>query len=571
MKFFDNIKVSLKLGILISVALLALTIIGYTGYYYLEQANADMNTIYTERLIPVKLLNESCTLVERANAATLELVVTTDAGRKQELKKIIEDTVVKSNANLAEVEKAHLDVQGKVLFDKMQVSKQKFRETRQSVLELALQNKNAEAYAVYVTKVYPLAVDFMKQLSDLSMHYAALSEKMNMDNQAAFRLAIQKMIVIFVAAFVMLGLSGLYIARIITKPLLIMVTACKEFAAGDFRDKPRRLIRKDEIGQLADAMADMRGNLRTLLKQVNVSVEQVAASSEELTASADQSAQAASQVAGSITGVAKGMEAQLATANDTSAVVQQMSASIQQVAANANDVAGKSAQAADKASEGNKSVHQAVNQMANVEQTVATSAGVVAKLGERSQEIGQIVDTISGIAGQTNLLALNAAIEAARAGEQGRGFAVVAEEVRKLAEQSQEAAKQIATLISEIQGDTNKAVEAMSHGTREVKKGTEVVNASGQAFEEIAVLVTQVSLQIKGITTAIGQMAAGSQQIVGSVNQIDELSKKASGEAQTVSAATEEQSASMEEIASSSQALARLAMDLRDAVSKFQI
>lgn len=297
----------------------------------------------------------------------------------------------------------------------------------------------------------------------------------------------------------------------------------------------------------------------------------VAASAEELTASADQSSQAATQVTHSITDVSKGMEEQLSAANDTSAVVQQMSASIQQIAANVTEVATQSAQASGKANEGNNAVEKAVSQMTHIEQTVTSSAGVVAKLGERSKEIGQIVDTISGIAGQTNLLALNAAIEAPRAGEQGRGFAVVAEEVRKLAEQSQDAPKQIAVLISEIQGDTAKAVIAMNEGTREVKLGAEVVNASGQAFLEITTLVAQVSNQIGEISSAIEQMAVGSQQIVNSVKRIDDLSKRASAETQTVSAATEEQSASMEEIASSSQVLAKLAVELREAVNKFEV
>ena len=209
--------------------------------------------------------------------------------------------------------------------------------------------------------------------------------------------------------------------------------------------------------------------------------------------------------------------------------------------------------------------------MANIEKAVDDSANLVGKLGERSQEIGTIVDTISGIAGQTNLLALNAAIEAARAGEQGRGFAVVAEEVRKLAEQSQDAAKQIAELIGAIQNDTNQAVDAMNEGTREVRKGTEVVTSAGQAFGQIVNLVDRVSDQVSDISAAIEQMAAGSQHIVASTKNIDAASKEASAHTQTVSAATEEQLASMEEIASSSQALANLAQELQTEVAKFRV
>jgi methyl-accepting chemotaxis protein len=168
-------------------------------------------------------------------------------------------------------------------------------------------------------------------------------------------------------------------------------------------------------------------------------------------------------------------------------------------------------------------------------------------------------------------LALNAAIEAARAGEQGRGFAVVAEEVRKLAEPSQEAAKKIADLIGEIQNDTNMAVMAMDDGTREVKIGGQVVNAAGVAFRDITKLIDQVSAQVTEISAATQQMATGSQQIVGAVKKIDDLSKMSASESQSVSAATEEQLASMEEIAGSSEALAKLAQELSAATAKFHV
>lgn len=378
------------------------------------------------------------------------------------------------------------------------------------------------------------------------------------------------MLMITIICLLITGIAVVIIARRFTKPILIIRDECLLLAQGDFRERETGDFPDDEIGQLANGFKKMRTHLREMVTMVNFQAEQLAAASEELTASVEQSALASNQVATSITEVATGAEEQLSAVDEASAVVEQMSASIQQVSATTTEVAEQSVQAANKANEGQSSVNRAVKQMAQIEQTVNNSAKAVSELGERSKEIGQIVVTIASIADQTNLLALNAAIEAARAGEQGRGFAVVAEEVRKLAEQSQEASKQIASLISEIQGDTDQAVLAMDNGTREVSLGAEVVNTAGQAFQEIAELVTHVSEQVKEIASTIDQMAIGSQQIVGSVNQIDELSKQVTGEAQTVSAATEEQSASMEEIASSSQSLATLAQNLQEAVNKFR-
>jgi methyl-accepting chemotaxis protein len=378
-------------------------------------------------------------------------------------------------------------------------------------------------------------------------------------------------LILCIACLFIAAVAIVIIAKRFAKPILLIRDECLLLAQGDLRESLAKVSSEDEIGQLAKGFQEMRTHLRELVTQVNIQAEQLAASSEELTASAEQSAQASNQVAESISNVAQGAEKQLQAVDETTAVVEQMSAGIQQVVASANLVTGNSSQAVETARDGDKAVDKAVSQMAYIEETVINSAQVVAKLGERSKEIGQIVDTISGIAGQTNLLALNAAIEAARAGEQGKGFAVVAEEVRKLAEQSQDAAKKIAILISEIQGDTDRAVVAMAEGTREVKVGTEVVTTAGIAFKAIATLVTQVSEQMKEISAAIQQLASGSQQIVASVQDIDGYSKTAVGQAQTVSAATEEQSASMEEIASSSQTLAKLAQDLQAAVNNFKV
>ncbi len=571
MNFLNNIKVGFKIGILVLTALIVVAIVGGIGYLYLQKSNVSMSVMYEERLIPVRLINEVRASVAMTNSAILELMITTDDNKNKELEKFIEDNSKRSNDVFAKLEKVNLDDKGKTIFAKVQTIKDKYRNERKSVIALADQNKNEEAYHLYSAKVQPLAAEYIANLQELSIYYSEISEKMENDNEIAASQANKIILGIILFAVIILGISGVYINKTIANPLHMMVNVCKEMANGDFRDKPRRVLRKDEIGEVADALANMRDSLRGLMKHVNVSVEQLAASSEELTASADQSAEAATQVAISITDVAKGAEEQLQAANHTSSAVEQISASIQQISANANEVAGQAMQAEEQATKGNQSVGKAVAQMKSIEETVVSSAQVVKKLGERSKEIGQIVDTISGIAGQTNLLALNAAIEAARAGEQGRGFAVVAEEVRKLAEQSQDAAKQIASLIGEIQGETEKAVAAMDDGTREVKIGAEVVNESGLAFQDIATRVNHVTGQVKEISQAIDHMAEGSQKIFASVQRIDQLSKNASSESQSVSAATEEQSASMEEIASASQSLAKLAMDLRSEVGKFNI
>lgn len=571
MSFLNNLNIGKKLALIIIIAFVALISVAALGFYETKIANRSINEMYAENFVPNDLIAENLGNVYASNGRVLELMLTTDAQRNQVLNKSIADYGEQINKNFAALEKVPMGSNGKALFEKVKTSRQNYLAVRSDVVKLATQNKNAEAYALYVSQVIPAAGAYVKDFQELSTHYSKRAEKLSEATAAAEQQAVLVMTIVSMAAMLLLLLSGWAIARAITKPLQFMVEICRELAQGNFAEAERKVRRKDEIGQLADALTDMRTNVRKTLKQVNESAEQVAASSEELTASAEQSAQAVTQVATAITDVADGATRQLTAATETSAVVEQMSAGIQQIAANTNQVATNSAQAADKAREGDVSVNKAVDQMVSIEQTVNSSAKVVAKLGERSKEIGQIVNTISGIAGQTNLLALNAAIEAARAGEQGRGFAVVAEEVRKLAEQSEGAAKQIASLISEIQGDTDKAVVAMDEGTREVKVGSEVVTAAGQAFKEITALILQVSDQVREISAAVQQMASGTQQIVHSVKEIDSLSKSAASETQTVSAATEEQSASMEEIASSSQELAKLAQDLQAAVNKFRL
>lgn len=362
-----------------------------------------------------------------------------------------------------------------------------------------------------------------------------------------------------------------WISRRIAKSLAGVVAVADRIADGDLMDRSLHYKGNDEIGDLVKSFQTMTERLRNLILQVSRSVEQVASSSQQLTAIAEQSAQASSQVAGSVAQVAGGAANQVSAAEHSVAVVADMSKAIHHIATTAGNVSLHSDDAAKAAVAGSETVSQATGQMQTITETVNKSAQVVQNLGISSQQIGEIVDVITGIAGQTNLLALNAAIEAARAGEAGRGFAVVADEVRKLAEQSQEAAQKIADIIRSIQAETGVAVKVMNEGASEVEQGTQSIAATGEKFNHIVTLVQSLHHQIQEISAATQQLSASSDEVVTSVNGVKSIAADTASNTQNISAVTEEQSASMEEIASSSQALSLMAADLQAAIGKFKL
>jgi len=571
--WLKNLQVAQRLAILIAILASAIIVVGGTGYFFLNKTNAAMETMYTDKLMAVFLINDSRANIRKIEANTYALMLTTDDKENIALSEEISQKAKVFDEDLAKFEQLSLTDGHREKLKMVRADIAKYRTVRDKVIDLAMQNKNAEAYVLFNKNGKALVDNFGDELRDLAVDITKSADEIYQQNEKEARLANMLFIAIGLASVVLGVLFGWLITKQISSRLHDVVEYLGVLSTGDFSKaiKPDSLHDRSDFGVLSRAVDVMKNNIKDLLKHLTDTSQQMAASSEELTASSEQSAQAANQVAGSITEVAQGTEKQLHLTENANDVVKQISGAITQVSSNTEIVSGAAEKTAATANAGEGAIKKAVTQMKTIEEKTNATSAVIGELEAKSKQIGQIVDAILSISGQTNLLALNAAIEAARAGDAGRGFAVVAEEVRKLAEQSQDAAKQITDLIGEVQDKTTSAVAFMEAGQKEVNTGAEVVAAAGQSFEEIVKMVRDMTKQVHEISEAIEEITSGTQTVVGAVQNINDESKKTSEQTQTISAATEEQSASVEEIASASQHLATMADELQKEIQKFKI
>ena len=326
----------------------------------------------------------------------------------------------------------------------------------------------------------------------------------------------------------------------------------------------------DEFGKIAHSYNDTLGKIRNITAEIQKIAVELTNSAHTMYTGVHESAQVVNSIAVSINDIAELSISQNKNVDTAASALDNIVSGVNSVADLAKQTAEKASDVGNTVSQGLNGINTIAQHMNRIETMVSSSAQQVDTLGHRSEEIGQIVETIVNISGQTNLLALNAAIEAARAGEHGRGFAVVAEEIRKLAEDSQEAAQHIAELIGTIQGETKQAVEAMHNGNEGVRQGAEVVKKATEEFSQVGGMVDNMVEQMAQVADHIRQVSAESNNVVEATSQVTNDSNKIASETQQVSAASEEQSATMHELANENTKLEDMAKRLQEQLNVFR-
>jgi methyl-accepting chemotaxis protein len=373
-------------------------------------------------------------------------------------------------------------------------------------------------------------------------------------------------LIVVVLAIIMSFAIGVSIAKPITKICIV----ANKIAAGDI-DQDIDYSSKDEFGELAHTFSNMTASLKEMVKQLRKTADKVAGSAEMMSSTTSEMNASTQEVSSAIQQVSKGASTQAVRVRETFDIMEKSVVSLKQVVTNAEATSEAVKETSSKAEIGRNAAQDAMQKIERLTDSVMETTQVIQGLGQMSQQIGEITETITSIADQTNLLALNAAIEAARAGEAGRGFAVVAEEVRKLAEGSAEAVRKIGGLIKSIQSETNRAVSSIEESSKEVKEGKDQVAEITQALTQINTTVKSANALANQIATAGQDRVKEIERVVKAVNEISNIAKNSADTAQQLTATTQEQTASMEEMSASSQELARLASDLKSLIAKFKL
>lgn len=374
---------------------------------------------------------------------------------------------------------------------------------------------------------------------------------------------------ILIAALVVIVISMLA-TNVIVKPLLKISGVMKDVAEGDLT-KRVTVKSKDEIGEMSHNINYMIESFHSIVVRINTTVGQVSSTSADLLVSAKHSAEVSGYVASAIGEVAVGANTQLQSTEQSARAMEEMTVGVGRITETAQEVTDQSDQVTKGVESGYEEIEAAINQMNIIGESVNSTALEIKEMEKHSEQIGQVVDVISKISRQTELLALNASIEAARAGEHGRGFAVVANEVKKLAEQTNESVSNVVTIISAIQQLMKNASQAVDQNISDIGDGISSIQGVGKTFDEIRSTIRVVNAQMQDISATTEELSAGAEEISASVVEMTSTAKESASNAEAIAASSEQQNVLINNVSQSFNNLNNLMDELKTLIDVFKV
>ena len=540
-----NLTVKKQLGFGFGAVIVMALIISTVAIIGMKSINSGLVLIVEDRWPKTqwaKDIDSNINVVARAirNAILLD----DKQGMQKEIDRV-EEAKGKITASIEKLQKTIHSDKGKELLKNLVDARAAYNLEQDLILNEIKQGKKDEARKQLFTRLRAVQGTYIQAVDELVKYQASLMEESGKESTKEVSTMIililsLSALAIFIAAFISVWIIRRLTGQLGGEPHFIAEIA-KKIAAGDLTMKFE--TNGKTLTGIYAAMKEMAERLKKVVGETKTAADNLASASQELSASSEQ--------------MSRGVTEQAGRANQIATASNQMSQTVVDVAKNSSNIASSASDTVKVADNGQEIVTKSVEEVKAIAETVNESAKLMSSLGERSKQIGEIVNVIKDIADQTNLLALNAAIEAARAGEQGRGFAVVADEVRKLAERTAKATSEISGMIGAIQEEMDKAVISMEDGTKRVEVGVEFSVQAGEALKKIVSSVTDLQSMVQQIATATEEMSTASEQISGDIETIANVSK--------------ETSVSSDQVSQASSDLARLAGDLQNTVGLFTV